>query len=51
MALGLFYFGRFLICDSSVLAIILGQSLGSQAVGMKFKIYFLHIVEIKASPC
>lgn len=41
----------FLNCDSSVSAITLGQSMSSQAVGMELEIYFLHIAEIKGSPC
>lgn len=41
----------FLNCDSSVSAITLGQSVSSQAVSMEIEIYFLHIAEIKASPC
>lgn len=41
----------FLNCDSSLSAITLGQSTSSQAVGMELEIYFLHIAEIKASPC
>ena len=42
---------RFLNCDSSISAVTFGQSVSSQAVGMEFEIYFLHIAEIKASPC
>lgn len=42
---------KFLNRDSSISALTLGQSMSSQAVGMEFEIYFLHIAEIKASPC
>lgn len=38
-------------CGSSISALTLGQSMSSQAVSMEFEIYFLHIAEIKASPC
>lgn len=41
----------FLNCGSCVSAITLGQSMSSPAVGMELEIYFLHIAEIKASPC